>query len=221
MNNLSPFEQGISLWCNVEDTSNILPLWPLFPLKLCSCALSSSIGLFSRYASDKYLFLESWEEEWLPLWVCLPYLFCKMNIVLPYNDPWTCSCIKLMQYQASWSKRYVNNEIKNHEQNINQVHPVQNVCSSCTTPMYINIMQCAKRYHPWNVSIICLYQHANMCIYQYANMCIYQYANHVYLPTRQTMYHITHDMSPSLTKCHNQVSQTNANYCANQVVPMV
>ena len=110
-----------------------------------------------------------------------------------------------MPYQASWSKRYVNNEIKNHEKNINQVHPVQNVCSSCTTPMYINIMQCAKRYHPWNVSIICLYQ----------------YANHVHLPTCQTMYHITRDMTPSWTKCHNHVSQTNANCCANQVVPMV
>ena len=63
----------------------------------------------------------------------------------------------------------------------------------CTSTMYINIMQCAKRHHPWNVSIICLYQYANMCIYQYANhvhppicqpcestnmptMCIYQYA---------------------------------------------
>ena len=98
-----------------------------------------------------------------------PLSFYKMNIVLPYNDPWTCSCIKLMPYQASWRKRYANNEIKNHEQNINQVHPVQNVCSSCITLMYINIMQCAKRYHLWNVSIIFLYQHANMCIYQYAN----------------------------------------------------
>ena len=145
------------------------PLWPFIPLKLCSYDLSSSIAIFSRYAYNKFLLLESWEEEWLPLWVCLPYLFFKMNIVLPYNNPWTCSCIKLMPYQASWSKRYVNNEIKNHEKNINQVHPVQNVCSSCTTPMYINIMQCAKRYHPWNVSIICLYQHANMCIYRYAN----------------------------------------------------
>jgi hypothetical protein len=110
-----------------------------------------------------------------------------MNIVLPYNDPWTCSCIKLMPYQASWSKRYVNNEIKNHEKNINQVHPVKNVCSSCThlctstscnvpkdiihgmyqSYAFINMltcastMQCAKRYHPWNVSIICLYQYAN------------------------------------------------------------
>jgi hypothetical protein len=63
----------------------------------------------------------------------------------------------------------------------------------CTSTMYINIMQCAKIYHPWNLSIICLYQHVNMCIYQYANhvyppicqpcestnmptMCIYQHA---------------------------------------------
>ena len=72
LNNLSPFEQGISIWCNAENTSNILPLWSLLLLELCLCALSSNIGLFSRYASDKYLLLESWEEEWLPLWVCLP-----------------------------------------------------------------------------------------------------------------------------------------------------
>ena len=80
----------------------------------------------------------------------------------------------------------------------------------CTLTMYINIMQCAKRYHPWNVSIICLYQHANMCIYQYAN--------HVHLPTCQTMYHITHDMSPSWTKCHNHVSNK-YQCCENQVIP--
>jgi hypothetical protein len=102
-----------------------------------------------------------------------------------------------MPYQASWRKRYVNNEIENHEKNINQVHPVQNVCHHaqhlCTSTMYINIMQFSERYHPWNVLIICIYQHANMCIYQYANhvhppicqpcactnmpiMCIYQHA---------------------------------------------
>ena len=51
-------------------------------------------------------------------------------------------------------------------------------------------------------------------------MHIHQYANHVHLPTCQTMYHITRDMSPSWTKCHNHVSQTNANCCANQVVPI-
>ena len=51
---------------------NILPLWPLLPLKLCFCALYSNIGLFSRYVFDKYLLLESWEEEWLPIRVCLP-----------------------------------------------------------------------------------------------------------------------------------------------------
>jgi hypothetical protein len=72
LNNLSHFEQGISLWCNAENTSNIIPLWPSLLLELCLCALSSNIGLFSRYASDKYLLIESWEEEWLPLWVCLP-----------------------------------------------------------------------------------------------------------------------------------------------------
>ena len=43
------------------------------------------------------------------------------------------------------------------------------MCPPCTTSMYINIIQCAKRYHPWNVSTISLYQHVNMCIYQYAN----------------------------------------------------
>ena len=42
------------------------------PLELCFFDLSSNIGLFSRYASNKYLLLESWEEEWLPLRVCLP-----------------------------------------------------------------------------------------------------------------------------------------------------
>jgi len=122
----------------------------------------------------------------------------------------------------------------------------KNVCSSCTTHMYINTMQCAKRYHPWNVSIICLYQYANMFIYQYANhvhppicqpcsstdmptMCIYQYVNHVHLPIWQpcasenmpTMWHITHDMSPLWTKCHNHVSQTNSNCCANQVISSI
>jgi hypothetical protein len=40
----------------------------------------------------------------------------------------------------------------------------------CTSTMYINTIQCAKKYHQWNVSTICLYQ----------------YANHVNLPTCQT-----------------------------------
>jgi hypothetical protein len=59
----------------------MLPLKPcLYPLHLinlihlesCLYPLSSNIGLFSWYASDKYLLLESWEEELLPLRVCLP-----------------------------------------------------------------------------------------------------------------------------------------------------
>ena len=54
------------------------------------------------------------------------------------------------------------------------------------------------------------------CINQHGNMCIYQYANHVHLPTCQTMYHITHDMSPSWA-----MYQTNTNFCTNQVIPMV
>jgi len=33
---------------DAKDTSLILPLWPFFPLELCLCALSSSIGLFSH-----------------------------------------------------------------------------------------------------------------------------------------------------------------------------
>jgi hypothetical protein len=37
----------------------------------------------------------------------------------------------------------------------------QNVCPPCTTSMYINTIKCTKRYHQWNVSTICLYQHAN------------------------------------------------------------
>ena len=75
------------------------------------------------------------------------------------------------------------------------------MCPPFTTPMYINIIQCAKRYHPWNVSTICLYQHVNMCIYQYAN--------HVHPPICQLCastnmkkkFHITHDMSLPWTKC--------------------
>ena len=67
------------------------------------------------------------------------------------------------------------------------VHHAQHLC---TSTMYINIIQCAKRYHPWNVSIICLYQHANHVhppIFQpcastnMPTMCIHQYANHVHL----------------------------------------
>ena len=68
LNNLSTFVQGISIWCNAENTFLMLPLWPSLPLELCLYALSSDIGLFSWYASDKYLLLESWEEEWLPLY---------------------------------------------------------------------------------------------------------------------------------------------------------
>jgi hypothetical protein len=72
LNNLSPFEQGISLRCNTEIILVMLPLKPcLCPLHLinlihlepCLYPLSSNMRLFSWYASDKYLFLESWEEE--------------------------------------------------------------------------------------------------------------------------------------------------------------
>jgi hypothetical protein len=51
---------------------------------------------------------------------------------------------------------------------------------------------CEKRYHPWNVSIICLYQHGNMCIYQYAN--------HVHLPICQHV-HISTIPSMSVPSC--------------------
>ena len=90
-----------------------------------------------------------------------------------FSTRWTmCYHITILgPFHASNSSHTKHHEAKDMStmKNINQVHPIQNVCSSCTTPMYINIMQCAKRYHPWNVIIICLYQHANMCIYQYAN----------------------------------------------------
>jgi hypothetical protein len=99
----------------------------------------------------------------------------------------------------------------------------------CTSTMYINIMQCAKRYHPWNVSIICLYQYANMCIYQYANhvhppicqpcastnmptMCIYQHAKQCIISLMICLHH-----EPSTITMY----QTNTNFCTNQVIPMV
>jgi hypothetical protein len=87
-------------------------------------------------------------------------------------------------------------------------------------PMYINIMQCAKRYHPWNVSIICLYQHANMCIYQYANHVHPPICQPCHLPICQTCVQnmpITHDMShhqhePSIISLHmNHVIKSNTN----------
>ena len=162
--------------------------------------LSSNIGLFSRYASDKYLLLESWEEEWIPLWVCLPYLLCEMNNVLPYNDPWTCSCIKLMLYQASWSKRYVNNEIKNHEKNINQVHPVQNLFSSCTTPMYINHV----------------HQHHAMCQKISSMECINHMPLSICQPCVISLMICLHHEPSTIT-----MYQTNTNFCTNQVIPMV
>ena len=198
LNNLSIFEQGISLWCNAENTSLILPLWPSLLLELCLCALSSNIGLFSRYASDKYLLLESWEEEWLPLWACIPYIFCKMNIVLPYNDPWTYSCIKLMPYQASWNKRYVNNEIKNHKQNINQAHPVQKcVLIMHNTYVHQHHAMCQK------ISSMECINHMPLSICQHVHLPICQPCASTNIPT---MCHITHDMSPSWTKYHNHVS---------------
>jgi hypothetical protein len=82
----------------------------------------------------------------------------------------------------------------------------------CTSTMYINTIQCAIRYHPWNVSTICqTCASTNM-----PTMCIYQYANHVHLPICQTMC-----IYQYASKCHNHVSQTNTNCCANQVIPMV
>jgi hypothetical protein len=67
------------------------------------------------------------------------------------------------------------------------------MCPQCTNPctstMYINIIQCAKRYHPWNVSTTCLYQHVNMCIYQYANPCAStNMPTKCHLPTCQTSF---------------------------------
>jgi hypothetical protein len=117
MNNLSPFDQGISLWCNVENTLNILPLWPSLLLELCLCSLSSNVGLFSRYATDKYLLLESWEEEWPPLWICLP--------IYSLQDE-QCATIwwslDLFMHQTHPISRIMNNnEIKNHDPNINHV----------------------------------------------------------------------------------------------------
>ena len=61
----------------------------------------------------------------------------------------------------------------------------QNVCSSCTTPMYINIIQCAKIYHQWNVSTIC--QHVHLPICQPCQPCAStNMPNNVHLPICQT-----------------------------------
>ena len=202
LNNLSPFEQGISLWCNAENTSNILPLWPSLPLELCLCDLSSNIVLFSRYASDKYLLLESWEEEWLPLRVCLPLsslqdeqyatiwrsldLFMHQTCAIPFLlkqnicQQWNRESWTIYTPSASCTK----------------------MCPPCTTSMYISHVhqQCAKRYHPWNVSTI--FQHVHLPICQ-----------HVHLPTCQTMckyhpwvYHHTSLIAPSKYINHASIS---------------
>ena len=68
--------------------------------------------------------------------------------MLPYDDPWTYSCIKLVPYHTSRNKRYVINEIENHEQYIHQVHHVpkcahhaQHPCTS-TMCQKISSMKC-------------------------------------------------------------------------------
>jgi hypothetical protein len=61
LNNISPF------WCNVEDISLILPLWPFLPLDYASV-------LFIQ-VSGSFLLLEPCEEEWLHLWACLPLYY--------------------------------------------------------------------------------------------------------------------------------------------------
>ena len=70
---ISPLlNKGYQSYVMLKIHHSCSPIWPSHPLKLCLSAFSSNIGLFSRYASDKYLLLESWEEECLPLRVCLP-----------------------------------------------------------------------------------------------------------------------------------------------------
>ena len=84
---------------------------------------------------------------------------------------------------------------------------------------------CQKKYHPWNISIICLCQYANMCIYQYANhvnppiyqpcettnmtnMCIYQHDKQCIISLMICLHH-----EPSIITMY----QTNTNCCANQL----
>ena len=165
------------------------PLWLSLPLELCLCALSSNIGLFSWYASDKYILLESWEEEWPPLWVCLPLSSRQYEIhasttnatAQPDHRSTILSMTILGPVYASNLCHTIHHEtkdmsimkIENREQDINQVHHAKHSCASI---MYVN------RYHPRNVSTI--FQHVHLPICQ--SMCIHQYSNHVHLPTCQT-----------------------------------
>ena len=84
------------------------------------------------------------------------------------------------------------------KQNINQVHLVQNVCSSCTTPMYINhvhqhheMCQNISSMECINHMPLSTCQHVHLPIFQpcastnIPTMCIYQYPNHVHLPICQ------------------------------------
>ena len=88
-----------------------------------------------------------------------PYLLCKMNNMLPNDNPWTCSCIKLVPYYTSWNKRYISCTIYPPSASCTKM------CPPCTTTMYINHVhqQCAKRYHPWNVSTIWQHVHLPIC----------------------------------------------------------
>ena len=118
----------------------------------------------------------------------------------------------------------------------------KNVCSSCTTPMYINHVHQHHAMCQKISSMECI-NHMPLSICQPCSstnmptMCIYQYANHVHLSifppcpytTMSTMciYQHAKPCVISLMIClHHEPSiitmyQTNTNCCANQVIPMM
>ena len=145
----------------------------------------ASPGIMLLCSFFKCLLLESWEEEWLPLRVCLPLSSLQDE---QYATIWR--SLDLFMHQTCAIPYIMKHNIC-HQWNRESwtIYPPSTSCTKmcppCTTPMYINHVhqQCAKRYHQWNVSTICQHVHLPICQHVHLptcqTMCIYQYAKQI------------------------------------------
>ena len=133
---------------------------------LCLFALSSNIGLFSRYASDKYLLLESWEEEWLPLTSLQDEQYATLWRSLDLFMHQTCAIPFIIKQNIcqQWNSRIMNN-----------------ISTKCI--MYQNVPTMHNTHvHQPCTSIMCQKISSMKCIH---HMPIINYAKHVHLPICQ------------------------------------